>query len=69
MVIRLIQEEVWYIAEREKKRTIREWAIIIIIRLITNTFVLLCLAGAGTAIYYTIRLSLDRVSLIILLVP
>ena len=63
MVMALIQEEVWYITEREKKRTIREWATIVIVRIITNSFVLLCLAGASTAIYYTIRLSLDRVSI------
>ncbi|XP_065900094.1 transmembrane channel-like protein 7 isoform X2 [Dysidea avara] len=57
---RHFEEEVWYITEREKKRTIREWATIVIVRIITNSFVLLCLAGASTAIYYTIRLSLDR---------
>ena len=52
----------WYISEREEKRNIREWVTIVIIRMITNSFVVFCLAGASTAIYFTIRLSLDRVS-------
>ena len=52
----------WYIEEKNTKRTVKEWIIIFIIRFFTNTFVFLCLVGAGTAIYFTIRLSLERVS-------
>ena len=57
-----------YIKEKNKKRTTREWVIILIIRSFTNLFVLLCLVGTGTAIYFTIRLALDRVSVQISLV-
>lgn len=52
----------WYIEEKNKKRTFKEWITIFIIRFFTNLFVLLCLVGAGTGIYFTIRLSLERVS-------
>lgn len=48
--------------EENKKRPVKEWIVVIIIRILTNLFVLLCLVGAGTAIYFTIRLSLERVS-------
>ena len=54
----------WYIEEKDKKRNTKEWIIIFIIRFFTNLFVLLCLAGAGTAIYFTILLSLERVSVV-----
>ena len=57
-----------YIKEKNKKRSANEWVIILIIRFFTNLFVLLCLVGTGTAIYFTIRLSLDRVSVHISLV-
>ena len=57
-----------YIKEKNKKRSANEWVIILIIRFFTNLFVLLCLVGTSTAIYFTIRLSLDRVSVYISLV-
>ena len=57
-----IQDEVWCSEERNTKRNVKEWIIILTIRFFINLFVFLCLAGAGAAIYFTIRLSLERVS-------
>ena len=48
--------------ERTTKRSFKDWFIIVTIRFFVNLFVFLCLAGAGGGIYYTIRLSLERVS-------
>ena len=52
----------WSSEERNKKRNVKEWIIIIIIRFFTNLFVFLCLTGAGVAIYFTIGLSLESES-------
>lgn len=69
MLIVISQEELADINAREKQRTRKELAIVILIRICTNTFVVISLVGAGAAIYYSAQFELLVVSMAVITVP
>ncbi len=57
-----LQEELADINAKEHKRTSKELALVIFIRIWTNVFVFISLIGAGAAIYYSTEFELSLVS-------
>lgn len=58
----LSQEELVDFEARQKRRTSRELAEMVLIRCLTNTFTFLVLVGSGVAIFYAAQFSLQSVS-------
>ena len=58
-----VQEDIADLEKRSKKRDLREWALVILSRTLTNLFVLFILIGAGAAIFRAAQLGLSSVSL------
>ena len=58
----LLQEELADINAKEHKRTPKELALVIFIRIWTNVFVFISLIGAAVAIYYSTEYELSLVS-------
>ena len=56
-----VQEEIADLDKRSQQRDLREWALVVLSRLLANLFVLLILSATAVAIFYAAQLGLDSV--------